>query len=61
LEFENRQRELLDLLGQMTADGLKVVGLTDRDAEGQVIPLAEIGPQIALPLITTFASPALRQ
>ena len=50
LEFENRQGELLSLLGQMRSDGLKVILLTDRDAGGKVIPLTEIDP------FTFFAS-----
>jgi 5-methylcytosine-specific restriction protein B len=50
LEFENQQGELLNLLGQMKADGLKVIALTDRDAAGEETPLAEIDP------FTFFAS-----
>ena len=50
LDFENRQGELLSLLGQMRSDGLKVILLTDRDAEGKVIPLTAIDP------FTFFAS-----
>ena len=50
LEFENRQGELLSLLGQMRSEGMKVVLLNDRDAGGKVIPLAEIDP------FTFFAS-----
>ena len=44
LEFENRQSDLLHLLGQLRAQGLKVILVTDRDASGNVIPLAEIDP-----------------
>ena len=50
LEFENRQSELLDLLGQLKADGLKVIALTDRDASKKEIPLEGIDP------FTFFAS-----
>lgn len=50
LEFENRQGELLSLLGQMRAEGMKVILLNDRDAGGKVVPLAEIDP------FTFFAS-----
>ncbi len=50
LEFENRQGELLGLLGQMRLDGMKVILLNDRDAGGKVVPLAEIDP------FTFFAS-----
>src|SRR5665213_4224936 len=50
LAFENRQAELLDLLGKLRAEGLKVIQLNDRDASGKVIPLAEIDP------LTFFAS-----
>ncbi len=50
LEFENLQGELLSLLGQMRADGLKVIAVTDRDAAGDVTPLTEIDP------FTFFAS-----
>jgi 5S rRNA maturation endonuclease (ribonuclease M5) len=41
LEFENRQSELLGLLSQLRADGLKVILLTDRDSSGKEIPLGE--------------------
>ena len=44
LEFENRQSELLGLVGRLKKDGLKVIALTDRDADGKEIPLAEIDP-----------------
>jgi len=44
LEFESRQSELLTLLGQLRDDGLKVISLTDRDADGNEFPLAEIDP-----------------
>lgn len=44
LAFENRQGELLDLLGRLRAEGLKVIQLNDRDAKGGVFPLAEIDP-----------------
>ena len=44
LAFENRQAELLELLGKLRAQGLKVIQLNDRDASGKVIPLAEIDP-----------------
>jgi 5-methylcytosine-specific restriction protein B len=50
LEFESRQSELLGLLGQLRADGLKVILLTDRDASGNEIPLEGIDP------FTFFAS-----
>lgn len=50
LEFESRQGELLSLLEQLKADGLKVIALTDRDASGEETPLAEIDP------FTFFAS-----
>lgn len=50
LEFKDRQSELLDLLGQLMAQGLKVISLTDRDASGRDIPLAAIDP------FTFFAS-----
>jgi len=50
LEFEDRQGELLALLGKLRAEGLKVIQLNDRDASGKVIPLAEIDP------LTFFAS-----
>jgi len=44
LEFEDRQAELLALLQELRAEGLKVIQLNDRDASGKVIPLAEIDP-----------------
>ncbi len=44
LEFEDRQAELLTLLRELRNEGLKVIHLNDRDAEGKVIPLAEIDP-----------------
>ena len=44
LEFKNRQAELLALLKELRAEGLKVIQLNDRDASGKVIPLAEIDP-----------------
>ena len=50
LEFENRQGELLSLLGQMRSEGMKVILLNDRDTEGKAVPLAEIDP------FTFFAS-----
>ena len=50
LEFENRQGELLSLLGEMRSEGMKVILLNDRNAEGKVVPLAEIDP------FTFFAS-----
>jgi 5-methylcytosine-specific restriction protein B len=50
LDFRDRQGELLDLLGQLMAEGLKVISLTDRDASGKDIPLAAIDP------FTFFAS-----
>ena len=50
LEFENRQGDLLSLLGQLRSDGLKVILLTDRDAGGNEIPLTQIDP------FTFFAS-----
>lgn len=50
LKFENRQCELLSLLSELRADGLKVILLTDRDADGNATPLAEIDP------FTFFAS-----
>ena len=50
LEFENRQDELLKLLRELRTEGLKVIQLNDRDADGKVIPLAEIDP------FTFFAS-----
>jgi hypothetical protein len=50
LAFENRQNELLELLGKLRAEGLKVIQLNDRDANDKVIPLAEIDP------LTFFAS-----
>jgi hypothetical protein len=50
LAFENRQHELLELLGKLRAEGLKVIQLNDRDANDKVIPLAEIDP------LTFFAS-----
>jgi hypothetical protein len=50
LAFEKRQNEMLDLLGKLRAEGLKVIQLNDRDAKGNVIPLAEIDP------LTFFAS-----
>lgn len=50
LKFEERQSELLSLLSELRADGLKVILLTDRDADGNEMPLAEIDP------FTFFAS-----
>lgn len=50
LAFENRQAELLELLGKLRAEGLKVIQLNDRDANDKVIPLAEMDP------LTFFAS-----
>ena len=50
LEFENRQGELLSLLGEMRSEGMKVILLNDRDVGGKVVPLAEIDP------FTFFAS-----
>ena len=50
LKFEERQSELLSLLSEFRADGLKVILLTDRDADGNELPLAEIDP------FTFFAS-----
>ncbi len=44
LKFENRQSELLSLLKELRADGLKVILLNDRDANGEVTPLTEIDP-----------------
>jgi hypothetical protein len=42
LEFQERQSELLGLLRQLLAAGLKVISLTDQDAMGNKIPLEEI-------------------
>ncbi len=50
LEFENRQDDLLSLLGNLKADGLTVILLTDRDDAEHEIPLTEIDP------FTFFAS-----
>lgn len=50
LNFENRQSELLSLLSSLKADGLKVIALTDRDADGNDLPLEVIDP------FTFFAS-----
>lgn len=50
LDFEQRQPELLTLLAKLREEGLKVIQLNDRDANGNVIPLAEIDP------LTFFAS-----
>jgi 5-methylcytosine-specific restriction protein B len=50
LEFEDRQSELLGLLAKLTAEGLKVIALTDKDASGTVVPLTAIDP------FTFFAS-----
>ncbi len=50
LAFESRQEELLDLLREMRSEGMKVILLNDRDAEGTRIALEEIDP------FTFFAS-----
>ncbi len=50
LAFESRQDELLDLLREMRSEGMKVILLNDRDAEGARISLEEIDP------FTFFAS-----
>src|SRR5580765_5938173 len=50
LEFQDRQSELIGLLGSLLDQGLKVISLTDRDASGKEIPLAGIDP------FTFFAS-----
>jgi 5-methylcytosine-specific restriction protein B len=50
LAFESRQDELLDLLTEMRSEGMKVILLNDRDAEGTRIALEEIDP------FTFFAS-----
>lgn len=44
MDYEDRQDELLALLARMRDDGLKIISLTDRDAEGNEFPLAEIDP-----------------
>jgi hypothetical protein len=44
MKFENRHDELLKLLRELRAKGLKVIQLNDRDADEKVIPLAEIDP-----------------
>ena len=50
LAFESRQEELLELLREMRSEGMKVILLNDRDAEGTRIALEEIDP------FTFFAS-----
>ena len=50
LEFESRQAELLSLLGELRAEGLKVIQLNDRYSGGRIVALAEIDP------FTFFAS-----
>ncbi|HXT11402.1 MAG TPA: AAA family ATPase [Candidatus Angelobacter sp.] len=50
LEFENRQGQVLTLLRELRAEGLKVIQLNDRDSKENEIPLAEIDP------LTFFAS-----
>ena len=50
LEFEDRQGELLGLLKELRAGGLRVILLNDRDANGEVTPLTVIDP------FTFFAS-----
>jgi 5-methylcytosine-specific restriction protein B len=50
LDYENRQGDLLTLLGELAHEGLKVISLVDKDASGNPIPLAEIDP------FTFFAS-----
>jgi 5-methylcytosine-specific restriction protein B len=44
LEHRQNQQELLAILRQMEQQGLKVVSLEDKGADGQTIPLAEIDP-----------------
>ncbi len=44
LDYRTKQEELLAILREMESQGLKVIGLQDKDAEGKPIPLAEIDP-----------------
>lgn len=61
LDFEQQQGELLSLLAQMTAEGMKVVALTDRDAAGQGVPLTEIDPFTFFASFNRSASLSARQ
>lgn len=44
LEHRQNQKELLTILREMEQQGLKVISLDDKGADGQTIPLAEIDP-----------------
>jgi len=44
LEHRQNQRELLTILREMEQQGLTVISLQDKGADGQTIPLAEIDP-----------------
>lgn len=44
LEHRQNQKELLTILREMEQQGLKVISLHDKGADGQTIPLAEIDP-----------------
>jgi len=44
LEHRQNQKELLTILHEMAQQGLNVINLQDKGADGQAIPLAEIDP-----------------
>jgi 5-methylcytosine-specific restriction enzyme B len=44
LEYRQNEKELLTILREMEQQGLKVISLQDKGADGQTIPLAEIDP-----------------
>jgi DNA replication protein DnaC len=44
LGYRQKQSELLTILREMEQQGLKVISLQDKDANGNAIPLAEIDP-----------------